>query len=96
MRYLFSLSILATLFLSIAILSGYKSESSSGCSPAPEVNILNPEEDENIENPPVNVEFEARQNSTDLTSIDLSRLSAIIIDNMNKAIDDQRYASKEQ
>ncbi|MGC9044663.1 MAG: hypothetical protein ACP5KG_12505, partial [Myxococcota bacterium] len=71
MRYLFSLSILTTLFLSIAILSGYKSESSSsGCSPAPEIDILNPKQDENIENPPVNIEFEARQNTTDLTSID--------------------------
>ncbi|MGB9601025.1 MAG: hypothetical protein ACPL7I_10770 [Myxococcota bacterium] len=94
MRYLFTLSILATLFLSIAILSGYKSESSSGCSPAPEIDILDPEQGENIESPPVNVEFEARQNSTDLTSIDLSKLSAIIIDNMNKTIDITQYISK--
>ncbi len=92
MKYFFRVFILSFLFFSIAFLSGYKSDAkSSGCSSAPEIIISNPEENDNIENPPVSVAFDAKQNSTDLTSIDLSSISAIIRDNMNKAIDITQY-----
>lgn len=84
MRGYFSIFLLFFLFIAIAILSGYKSKnSSSGCNSPPAIIVSKPVENDNIEKPPVSVEFEAIQKSTDLTSIDLSKVSAVIRDNVN-------------
>ena len=93
MREYISLFTLILIFFSIAFLSGYKTENSSACSTPPEITISNPEDNDNIENPPVAVNFDAKQNTTDLVAIDLNKVSVIIKDNIGKVIDITQYIS---
>jgi hypothetical protein len=91
MREYISLFTLILIFFSIAFLSGYKTENSSACSTPPEIIVSDPKESDNIENPPVAVNFDAKQNTTDLVAIDLNKVSVIIKDNIGKVIDITQY-----
>jgi len=93
MREYISLFTLILIFFSIAFLSGYKTENSSACSTPPEIIVSDPKESDNIENPPVAVNFDAKQNTTDLVAIDLNKVSVIIKDNIGKVIDITQYIS---
>jgi len=69
MRYFIRICLLFSLFFVIAFLSGYKSRSSSGYLSILEIIVYTPEENKNIENPPVSLDIGKKQDSVDPVSI---------------------------
>ena len=77
MRLYVSVFALVLVFVSIGILSGYKTENSSACSTPPEIIVYEPKDSVNVDNPPVAINFDAKQNTNDLPKLPIENKKSV-------------------